>query len=200
MMPRSSEQHQVIWYPIMSDSPYAVLAERIDRHVELLISKGLDLAKAFEQTATYLPQLDDLWLTASEQQLAALFKQYPHFRIFCDHLRKCSVEQASKQPSEQRDEALLSVEQRSYVARIMSTGAELEQHVMQVSSEGFGVSSVMLTGYYEGLEAWRSAAQRIVARLKREKLHEYGLQTVETAFQQVGARIESQLGALSIGG
>ena len=171
----------------MSMTTYEALAERMDQHVELLLSRGSDLTSIFNQMTGYLPQFDELWRNTSDQQLASLFKRFPHFESLCEHMEKLFHQESSRPNKAYQGVEPLNESQKLMVSRVLSAGTEFERYLLNVIASATQPDPASLNEFKEALSQWRLSTLNVI------NLNDYSIQTIKTTFNQIANRIQYQI-------
>ncbi|BEM75862.1 hypothetical protein SME36J_52850 (plasmid) [Serratia marcescens] len=124
----------------MSMKEFRRLAARMDQHMQQLGVEGVtDPADIFNRMVGYVPELHQIWVNTSDQQLMALSREFPGFFRYAQIVEEASVAERNKTSRSYDGIDRVSGQHRHTGERLLTTAATLEHGFKAFRASGLSI-------------------------------------------------------------
>lgn len=124
----------------MSMNEYRRLAARIDQHMQQLDAEGVTRAPdVFNRMMGYVPDLHQIWVNTSDQQLMALSREFPGFYRYALIVEEASEAERRKASRSYDGIDTASEQHKRMGERLLTTAATLEHGYQAFRASGLSV-------------------------------------------------------------
>ena len=176
----------------MTMNDFRRLAAKIDQHMQQLAAEGVREPDAImTRMMGYVPELHNIWVGASDQQLIALSRDFPGFYRFAGIMEKAFEAERRKASRPYDGTPEFSEQHKQMGAKLLTTAATLERGFQSYRTSGnlpvFRPQLDELTHLYQ---QWLSDLTAFKASLRAQGAEPWVLENVAMAFDQMAERIE----------
>jgi hypothetical protein len=181
---------------MMSMNEFRRLATRIDQQMQQLAAEGVSEAYAvINRMMGYVPDLQKIWVGASNQQLGALIREFPGFYRFADIMEKASEIERNKASRPYDDLVELSERDKQTAEQLLTTAATLERGYQMLRAAGnLHVFQPHLKELGKLHQQWLSDLDSFKNTLRAQGAETKALKYVNEAFGLMAERIKQIAG------
>ena len=121
----------------MSRSEFRRMAAKMDLHMRQLSAQGVnDSQVIIDRMMGYVPEWHAIWTGTSDDQLAALFNEFPEFYRYARLMEEASEAERNKPSRPYDGMAPFSEPDQQRAARLLTTAATLEHGYQMLRKSG----------------------------------------------------------------
>jgi hypothetical protein len=176
----------------MSRNELRRMAAKMELCMRQLSAEGVnDSQVIIDRMMGYVPELHAIWTGTSDDQLVALFNEFPEFYRYARLMEEAS-EAERNQPSRPYDgRAPFSEPDKQVAARLLTTAATLERGYQIVRKSG---SELQIKDMDELYRQWLSDVDRFQSSLRAQGAERKALEYVTEGFSRLAERIKKFAG------
>jgi hypothetical protein len=166
------------------------IAAMIDERVSQLTREAVNDTVLVNRMLGYMPALQRLWVSASDEELAALLDAYPGLVRYARLMEAMSesLRTGVGVPPGITDIPPVEEPVKGLLEGILATGATLEQQLQQRREERLADKDVHLETLYR---RWRSTVPQFVAHVRSSALPSRSQGLIVQVLEEMAARINS---------
>ena len=172
------------------------LAARIDQHLQQLAAQGVNAPHAIiDRMMGCAPDLNTIWVAASDDQLMALSHEFPGFHRYALLMQEAFEAERSKASRPYDGMAQFPEEHRQRTARLLATAATLERGYQAfVGSGSLPVFQPQVREMDKLRQEWLSDLESFKSDLRAQGAEPKALAYVNDAFGRLAERIRALAG------
>lgn len=172
------------------------LAAKIDQHMQQLAAQGVSEAHAIiNRMMGYVPDLQKIWNSTSDQQLMALSNEFPGFYRYALIMEEASEAERNKTSRPYDDMAEFSEEHKQRAAQLLATAANLKRGYQAFRGSGSLQGFQPQVNELGRLHAqWLSNLDSFKSSLREQGVEPKALEYVNEAFGRLAERIRQLAG------
>lgn len=176
----------------MSTNEFRRLAAKIDQHMQQLCALGISEAHGIiDRMSGYVPELHKIWVGTSDQQLMALFQEFPGFYRYAHIMEEASEAERNKVSRPYDGLAELSEEHKQQAAQLLTTAATLERGFQAFrGSCNLQVFQPQVNELRRLYLQWQSDLDSFKNSLRAQGAEPKALAYVNEAFERLAERIK----------
>jgi hypothetical protein len=180
----------------MSMNAFRRLAAKIDQHMQLLDAQGVNDAHAIiNRMMGYAPDLHQIWVGTSDQQLMALSHEFPRFYRYALIMEETSEVERNKASRPYDGMAEFSEEHKQRGAQLLATAATLERGYQAFRGSGsLQVFQSQVNELGRLHRQWLSDLENFKSSLRAQDAEPKVLEYVNEAFGRLAERITQLAG------
>lgn len=174
----------------MSMQALRALAAVMDQRLRQLEAAGITGEALIERMLGHLPDLQQVWAGADDQQLAMLCQDYPGFYQYASLMEAAAEAQRARAPRSYLDMPELDDTLKPLLAALLSAAATLE-HAYQdrIDASDTGGTANLLDDINQLHRSWLIEREHFLAVLKASAVPMMVLDVVGAALAELGERI-----------
>lgn len=166
------------------------LAAVMDHRVRQLEAAGITGDALIERMVGHLPELQQIWAGADDQQLAMLCQDYPGFYQYASLMEAAAEAQRARAPRGYLDMPELDDTLKPVLAALLSAAATLERGYQErIDAGDAGTDGPLLDELNQLHRSWLNERERFMAVLKGSGVPMMVLDVVGPTLAQMGERI-----------
>jgi hypothetical protein len=166
------------------------LAAVMDQRVAQLEAAGISGDALIERMVGHLPDLQQIWMGADEQQLAMLCQDYPGFYQYASLMEAAAEAQRAKPPRGYLEMPELDDTLKPLLAALLSAAATLERGYQdRIDAADVGTNGPLLDELNQLHYSWLTEREHFMAVLKASGVPMMVLDVVGSALAQMAERI-----------
>lgn len=172
------------------------LAAKFDQHMQQLAAQGVSEAHAIiNRMMGYVPDLHNIWVGTSDQQLMALSNEFPGFYRYALIMEDASEAERNKASRPYDGMAEFPEEQKQRVAQLLATAANLERGYQAFRGSGnLQVFQNQVNELGRLHRQWLSDLDSFKSSLPEQSVKPKALEYVNEAFGRLAERIRQLAG------
>ena len=172
------------------------LAAKIDQHMQQLAAQGVSEAHAIiNRMMGYVPDLHNIWVGTSDQQLMALSNEFPGFYRYALIMEDASEAERNKASRPYDGMAEFSEEHKQRASQLLATAANLERgHQAFRGSGNLQVFQNQVSELGRLHRQWLSDLDSFKSSLQEQGVEPKALGYVNEAFGRLAERIKQLAG------
>ena len=176
----------------MSMSKFRRKAEKIDQHMQLLASEGVNEPSAIiSRMMGYIPDLHEIWTGTTDQQLMSLSHEFPGFYRYAFIIEEASEAERNKPSRPYDNMEKFSAAHQQQGGELLTTAATLERSYQALreidSPQAFQPQINELNRLHQ---QWLSDIASFKSALRAQKTDPRALEYVDQVFEQLIDRIK----------
>ncbi len=180
----------------MSMNEFRRLAAKIDQHMQQLAAQSISESHAIiNRMMGYVPDLHSIWVGTTDQQLMALFREFPGFYRYATIMEEASEAERKKASRPYDDMAEFSEQHKQMGAQLLTTAATLERGYQAVRASGnLQVFQPQLDELNHLHRQWQSDLDAFNDSLRAQGAEPKVLEYVNDAFGRLAERVKQLAG------
>lgn len=171
------------------------LAARMEQHMQLLDAEGVsEPAEIFNRMMGYIPELHQIWVNTSDQQLMALFSEFPGFYRYAQIVEDASEAERNRPSRSYDGMEKISEQHRQMGERLLTTAATLEHGFRAFRTGGFSVFDAQLADLNLKHRQWIADLADFKKSLRNHGADPRVLTCVDQVFDGLAERIRIAAG------
>jgi hypothetical protein len=168
------------------------MAAGMDQHMRQLSAQGVhDSQVILDRMMGYVPELHAIWTGTSDDQLVALFHEFPEFYRYARLMEEASEAERHKPSRPYDGMAPFSEQDKPLAARLLTTAATLERGYQMFRKSG---SQLQIKEMDELYRQWLSDVDSFKSSLRAQGAEPKALEYVNEGFSRLAERIKKLAG------
>ena len=180
----------------MSINEFRRLAAKMDQHMQLLSAEGVsDAHVIINRMMGYVPDLHKIWVGTSDDQLMALFNEFPGFYHYALVMEEASEAERDKASRPYDGMAQFSEQHKQLMAQLLTTAATLERGYQAFLGSGkLQVIQPQMSELGKLYRQWLSDLESFKRSLRAQGTEPKALGYVNEVLGQLAERIKKLAG------
>jgi len=176
----------------MAMNEFRRLAAKIDQHMQQLVAQGVtDSAAIIKRMMGYVPDLHRVWVGTSDDQLIALFTEFPLFYRYAFIMEEAFEAERNKDSRPYDGMAEFSEQDKQMGAQLLVTAATLERGYQAFRGVGnLQVFQRQLNEMNEMHRQWLCDLESLKSSLRAQGAEPRVMAYVDEAFGRLAGRIK----------
>lgn len=176
----------------MSMKEFRRLAARMDQHMQQLGVEGVTGApEIFNRMVGYVPELHQIWVNTSDQQLMALSREFPGFYRYALIVEEAFEAERKKASRPYDGMETISDQHRQVGERLMTTAATLEHGFKAFRASGLSIFDSKIKELNVNHTQWISDLNDFKSTLRASGIDPQVLDYVDQVYGNLAERIRN---------
>jgi hypothetical protein len=165
------------------------LAAEMDLRMEQLAAQGVAVSAVIDRMAGYVPDLQRIWTSTSDDQLASLCREYPGFYRYAALMEDAAAAERQKPTRPDDDLPELPDALKEHLSALLSTSTKLERNYQAVLDAADAAAPASIGPLIELRADWEADLRRFKAALQPAGVPQKSHEIILPALDRIARRI-----------